>query len=107
MLCDQPVIASKLANASSKHAASGIENDRFVGDIECQFEILFDENSRLPFLLESFDGAADLGNDQRRQALRRLVEQEHAWISHQRSSDCEHLLLATGQGAGELCVPLA
>src|SRR5262249_46047101 len=41
----------------------------------------------------------------RRQALRRLVQQEHAWVRHQSAADREHLLLAPGEGAGEL--PLA
>ena len=38
-----------------------------------------------------------LGDDLRRQALRRLVHQQHARIAHQRAADRQHLLLAARQ----------
>ena len=41
-------------------------------------------------------------DDQRRQAQRRLVEQEQARAAHQRARDREHLLLAAGERAAAL-----
>src|SRR5262249_42528945 len=87
-----------------KYAASSIENDRFVGHVQCKFEILFDENGRLLLLFETLDRTADFGDDQRREPFRRLIEQEYTRISHQGSSDCKHLLFATRQGTGKLSV---
>ena len=55
-----------------------------------------------PALLELADRRHHLGNDLRRQALRRLVHQQHARIGHQRAADGEHLLLAAGQIARDL-----
>src|SRR5439155_1624036 len=40
-------------------------------------------------------------------ATRWLVEHKQAWPSHQRPSDCEHLLLAAAQRSGALLQPLA
>src|SRR5579864_2727630 len=65
-----------------KDAASGIENDGLVGNLERQLPVLLDQNDRLAFLLQSLDGAADFRNDQRRKAFRRLVEQQNAGIAH-------------------------
>ena len=41
-------------------------------------------------------------DDQRRQAQRRLVEQEQARAAHQRARDRQHLLLAAGERAAAL-----
>jgi hypothetical protein len=41
--------------------------------------------------------APDLARDQRRQAFRGFVEDEHVGVGHQRAADGEHLLLAAGQ----------
>ena len=44
----------------------------------------------------------DLLHDERREAERRLVEEEQARPAHQRAGDGEHLLLAARQGAAAL-----
>ena len=60
-----------------------------------------------PFAADLLDDLEDLGNDQRRQAQRGLVEQQQAWARHQGAADGQHLLFAAGHGAGALVGPLA
>ncbi len=55
-------------------------------------------DSRLSLLNRSKRSATTSG----RQSERRLVEQQQPGTRHQRTSDCEHLLLATRQTTGEL-----
>src|SRR4030081_3540081 len=87
ILFDQLFIIQNVAGATGEHAASGVEDDRLIRNVERQLEILFDENDGLPFLLQSSDGAADFGDDQGRKAFRRFIEQKHPWIAHQRAPD--------------------
>src|SRR6266852_9582009 len=104
ILGDQLFIVHNVAGVAGEHAASGVEDDRLIRNVERQLDILFDENDGLPFLFQSSDGAADFGDDQRRKAFRRLIEQKHPRIAHQRAPDRKHLLFAAGERAGILCV---
>src|SRR5262249_53551974 len=103
-LRDQLIVALELASIAGEDTASGIEDDRFISDVERELEILFDQKSGLLLLLQALNGTADFGHNQRREALRRFVEQEYARISHQRASDREHLLFATRQCSCKLAV---
>ena len=60
MLRDQCVVALKLADLAGKYAASGIEDHYFIGHVERELEILFDQDRRLLFLLEALDRAANI-----------------------------------------------
>ena len=53
------------------------------------------------------DGAADLGDDERREAFGRLVQQQEPRVAHQRAADREHLLLAARERARVLLDALA
>ena len=58
-------------------------------------------------LARSFSsGLPDLRDDQRREAEKRLVEEQQARLAHQRAADRQHLLLAAGQRSGGLLAPL-
>jgi hypothetical protein len=59
ILRDQLFVVHNVAGAAGEHAASGIEDDRLVGDLERQFDILFDQNDRLSVRFQAPDGAAD------------------------------------------------
>ena len=89
------------------HDVTGFEHVRAVGPLKCLLRVLFDEQHRGPLLVDLGDDLEDLLHDHRREAHRRLVEQEHAWSSHQRTGDREHLLLAAGHGPARLGAPLA
>ena len=49
----------------------------------------------------------DFVDDLRREAERRLVEQQNLRLGHQRAADRQHLLLTAGQRARDLPQPLA
>src|SRR5437588_4519336 len=65
-----------------------------VGDRLREAEILLDQQDGEALALQASDGAADLLHDHRREALGRLVEQQHARPGAQDAPDGEHLLLA-------------
>src|SRR6185312_2209518 len=68
-----------------------------IRDGRGEAEILFDEQDGEALLLERADGLADLLNDDRRQALGRLVEQQKPRAGAQDAGDRQHLLLAAGK----------
>src|SRR5262245_19887607 len=82
-------------SGNDRHAA-GVENHDIVRNIENQFRILLDEDDRKPAFLQLADGRHHLGDNLRRQPLRRLIHQQHARIAHERAADREHLLFAAG-----------
>ena len=70
-------------------------------DAERDVGVLLDQQDRGAFLaIDALDDLEDLSLEHRAQAERRLVEQHQPGIGHQRPSDDQHLLLATGQVAG-------
>ena len=52
-----------------------------------------------------FDQLKNRLHDHRREARRRLIEQQQLRAAHQRAANCAHLLLAAGHGAGQLMPP--
>ena len=81
ILRDQLFIVQNVTGIADEHTASGVEDDRLVRNVERQLEILLDQNDGLSFFLEASDGAADLRDDQRRDAGRlgdRRVIGQHA-----------------------------
>src|SRR6266481_2657451 len=100
------IIEPDLIGPAAKHHAASIDNDDIVGEIERELDVLLDEDDGLPFGFELRDGAANLCDQLRREPLGWLVHQQHARIAHERASDREHLLLATGERARDLGVAL-
>src|SRR2546425_13320094 len=84
MLSDQSFVAARLAGAAGEGDAAGVQDHHFVGELEGEPDVLLDEQDRLAFGLQAGDGAADLGDDERREALGGLVHQEHARRSEER-----------------------
>src|SRR5260370_18829973 len=72
-----------------------------VGDARQRDQVLADEEDRLAARRQPLDAAPDLGANERRQALRRLVEDQEPRVRHERAPDREHLLLAAREGAAE------
>ena len=65
--------------------------------------VLLDDEHGEPFLLVQLaDDPEELAHDQRREAERRLVEQEQARAAHERAAEREHLLLAARERPGAL-----
>src|SRR5262252_9990934 len=56
-------------------------------------EILLDQNDGLPGVCEIAAGFDKITHDHRRQALKRLIEQDYLGIADERAGYCQHLLL--------------
>src|ERR1700716_693295 len=69
-----------------------------------EIEVLLHQQETDTFVSQSHDQASEFLHHQRREALRRLVEQDHAGVSDQRAGNREHLLLAAGE-LGSLAAP--
>src|SRR5579883_3409554 len=69
-------------------------------------EILVDDDRGNAGLADRANDRPDLFRDERRQALRRLVEDEEVGISHERAADGEHLLLAPRKLRAAMIEPL-
>ena len=68
-----------------------------VGEGRGKVEILLDQEDREALLLQPADHPADLLDDDRRQTLGRLVEQQQGRAGAQHPADRQHLLLAAGE----------
>ena len=68
-----------------------------VGDARGEAEVLLDEEDGHAAGLERRQHLADAVDDDRREALGRLVEQQHLDAGAQDAGDGEHLLLAAGE----------
>src|SRR6266568_2139627 len=79
------------------HDLSVLHDVIAVRDRRCEAKILLDqENGEAPGL-ERADGLADLLDDDRRETLGRLVEQQQPRAGAQDAGDRQHLLLAAGE----------
>src|SRR5262249_31772162 len=78
-----------------------------IGDLEGLGGVLLDHQDRLTESTEALDDAEDLLEDERRQAERRLVEQDEPRLEEQRARHLQHLLLAAGEVAGPAAPRLA
>ena len=107
MLAQIHVPVLEVGGEALGHHAAAVEDDDVVGHLEHQLGVLLDQHDRESLLLEPPDRRHHLGHELRRQALRRLVHQEHARVRHQGPADGEHLLLAAGERARDLAAALA
>src|SRR5437899_3111696 len=99
-------LTERCAPVAEDHA-SGLQDIRMVGDVERHVRVLLDDEHGRAGGADLADDTEDLLDQYRREAKGWLVEQEQAWPSHERPSDCEHLLLAAAQRSGALLQPLA
>ena len=85
------------------HDATGLQQVRVLGEFQRQTGVLLDQqDADAGVLANPAQDAENLLHDQRRQAERRLIQQQQARAQHQGAGNRQHLLLAAGQGAGLL-----
>src|SRR5215218_1954740 len=97
-------VAAQLGARAGPDDAALLDDHVPVGEARQGVDVLVDDDDRLALALEALQAGPDLGPDERRQALRRLVEDEELRVRHQRPSDREHLLLAAGELRAEMMV---
>ncbi len=76
-----------------------------VGDRQRHVERLLDDHDRHPLGLEPLDDLQQLLHDDRREAERQLVDEQHVGVVQERDGQGEHLLLAARHRTGRLVEP--
>src|SRR5690348_5887659 len=67
-----------------------------IGDFLRELHVLLDQEDRDAALAEASDHPRQLAHNERREALARLIEQQHFWVADEGASERQHLLLAAG-----------
>ncbi len=96
------VAGEQLLAGAGEHDVADLEHVALGGPLQGGLGVLLDEQDGGALLLQGGHRGHDPLHHQRRQAHRRLVEHEQLGAAHHRPAHGEHLLLATGEGAGRL-----
>ena len=94
-LPDALVRAQRLRVVRERDRA-GLEHVAAAGDVERHQGVLLDEQDRGALLVDLDDDLEDPLDEDRREAHRRLVEEQERRVGHQGPADRAHLLLAAG-----------
>ena len=84
---------------------AGVEDDGAVGQLEGRDGVLLDDDGGDAQRLDRMQDAFDLVDDDRRQPLIGLVEQQQLEVAGQRAGDGQHLLLAARKRDALLLAP--
>ena len=87
--------------------AALIEDVAAVADLQAAAGVLLDHDRRHAGLVDVGDADEGVVLPDGRQARRRLVEQQHGGVHHERARHRDHLPLAAGERAGALLEALA
>src|SRR5829696_4090480 len=102
------LVLAQLRARAVEGDATDLDQVRAVRNVERDVRVLLDDEHRQALLLvEAPDEAEELAHDERRQAERRLVEEEQSRPPHERALERQHLLLAPRQRACLLVTTLA
>ena len=93
--------ASSSARRPGVDDAARVEHDDVLRDPPDDGEVLLDEQHGRE-LRGALERGRDLGHEQRREPLRRLVDEQHRVLVQERARDRDHLLLAARERAGSL-----
>src|SRR5262245_10925095 len=100
------VVGEELGHRAPEAHPALLEDVDAVAELRDEAHVLLGEHDCQPRRLQAAKLLVQSLDNERRQALRRLVEEQHLRTSHQRASDREHLLLAAREGARALSPPL-
>src|SRR5450631_1960332 len=84
---------------------AALQRHRGVGQCQRQIEIVIDDDDG-DFLAQAIEGFEQLLDHGRRQALKRLIEQQYPHVAGQRAGHRHHLLLSAGEIVGGTVEPL-
>ena len=93
--------SSRSAAVAGEDDPAAREHDDAIGEPADDVEVLLDEEDRNGSCRLG-EGCGDLVDDARRQALRRLVDEEEPVLVDERPRERDHLLLPAREGAGAL-----
>ena len=85
---------------------AGLQHVGAVRDGQRQFSVLLHQQDRDALFVAFLDDLENLLDQQRGQAHRRLIHQNHLGLSHQGAAHGQHLLLTAGKGACQLAFAL-
>ena len=94
-----------VGGASLQHEHAIVEDIGALRHLKALHHVLFDQQERDALGVDGLDQREQLLDQKRRQAERRLVEDQKPGLGHQAAPDGEHLLLAARQRAGALALP--
>src|ERR1700694_4035868 len=101
------LILGQLAALSRQGDAAHLEHVGALGRAQRQVGVLLDDqDGRAVVAIDRRHDLEDLADDDRRQAQGGLVEEEQLRAEHERPRDRQHLLLAAGEGGGDLVAAL-
>src|SRR5690349_7274447 len=96
------VVGGEPGGGVLEHDAAGLEHVAALGDAERHVRVLLDQEHGGAGAIDLDDGPEDVAHEQRCDAERGLVQQQHARPAHQRAAHRQHLLLAARERAREL-----
>src|SRR5260221_7609662 len=103
---DPVLVCRELRRRAGMDDLAVIEHIDVIGDLQAHAHVLLDEENRDALVAHPRDDAEDLADDERRQALRRLVEDEQLGVEQQGAADRQHLLLAARELAATIAAAL-
>jgi len=96
------MIGIEFGRRSAPHHAALLDEGVAVAQRDQPFDVLVDHQHGLAGGAQRGEALPDLLAHQRCQPLGRFVEDQQAWVGHQRPTDGEHLLLAAGKPSAEV-----
>src|SRR3990170_2503846 len=103
---NHPLVVAQLGRGARQEHLAVLQHVAAVGDGEGVRRRLLHEQDREALLVQPPDRLHDLIDHDGSEPERRLVHHDERRVHHQPARDHEHLLLAAGQRAGELCPAL-
>src|SRR5262245_12731886 len=100
-------LAGEFLGASFADRATVLEDIDAIGDPQRRGRVLLDKQHRRAVAGDLLNRVEDHALEPRRYADGRLVQEQEFGAAHQRAADGDHLLLAAGERAGLLPLPLA
>src|SRR6266404_872525 len=101
---EQPLVGGELARGAGVRDAAALEDKRLRGERKRDLGVLLDEDHG--HAGEVGERLRKLLDDERREALERLIEEQEPGVGQERARDGEHLLLAPGKLIAPVRAPL-
>src|SRR5229473_574070 len=105
---ERGVVPEQVLRARAMDDAAALQHDRVARQRQRDLGVLLDQDEGGALLRRHPpDRPGELLDDDRRQALERLVKQQQRRVGHERARERQHLLLAAGEMAAAARAPLA